>query len=71
MGKKTSFIHIIILQYPLKTYQKPISSHWLYQLTTAQQYLTNKNTHLIFAQWFITELEQSQNVPGGYLKKWR
>jgi hypothetical protein len=60
-----------LLQYPLKTYQKPISSRWLYQLTTAQQYLTNKNTHLIFAQWFTIELEQSQNVPGGYLKKWK
>jgi hypothetical protein len=60
-----------LLQYPLKTYQKPISSRWLYQLTTAQQYLTNKDTHKIFAQWFSAELEQSQNVPSGYLKKWR
>ncbi|CAJ0841314.1 19687_t:CDS:2 [Entrophospora sp. SA101] len=45
LNMKSDSIHKLywcLLQYPLKTYQKPISSHWLYQLTTAHQYLTNK-----------------------------
>ena len=70
LNMKSDLIHKLywcLLRYPLKTYQKPISSRWLYQLTTAQQYLANKDTHQIFVQWFVNELEQSKNVP----KKWR
>ncbi|CAJ0636759.1 484_t:CDS:2, partial [Entrophospora sp. SA101] len=55
----------------LKKYQKPITSCWLYQLTTAKQYLERRELHLTFTNWFVEKLEGSRNVPEGYLHKWK
>lgn len=60
-----------LFQYPLKQYQKPITSRWLYQLKTAKQYLKRKEFHLKFATWFVNELENSRSVPKTYIKKWQ
>jgi fumarate reductase subunit C len=60
-----------LLNIDLKKYQKPITSRWLYQLTTAKQYLECRELHFTFADWFIKKLEGSRNVPEGYLHKWK
>lgn len=60
-----------LLNVDLKKYQKPITSRWLYQLTTAKQYLERRELHLTFANWFVEKLEGSRNVPEGYLHKWK
>src|SRR6266540_6541948 len=64
-------LYMTLMNYNLKRYQKPISSHWLYQLTTARQYLDNRDSHLHFSEWFVHHLEAANNVPEGYLKKWK
>jgi fumarate reductase subunit C len=60
-----------LLQYRLNQYQKPISSRWLYQLKTGEQYLERKEIHFKFASWFVPQLENSKNVPQNYIKKWK
>jgi len=60
-----------LLNVDLKKYQKPITSCWLYQLTTAKQYLECRELHLTFTNWFVEKLEGSRNVPEGYLHKWK
>lgn len=60
-----------LINYDFKRYQKPISSRWLYQLTTAKQYLDQRDAHLQFSEWFVHKLETASNVPEGYLKKWK
>ena len=60
-----------LLDVDLKKYQKPITSHWLYQLTTAKQYLECREFHYTFTNWFVEKLEDSRNVPEGYLHKWK
>ncbi len=69
--KTISKLYMTLMNYNLKRYQKPISSHWLYQLTTARQYLDNRDSHLQFSEWFVHHLEAANNVPEGYLKKWK
>ncbi len=64
-----SELYKILMDYDIKRYQKPISIHWLYQLTTAKQYLNQKDLHLQFSEWFIYQLETTSNVPEDYLKK--
>jgi len=41
-----SKLYKTLIDYDLKRYQKSISSRWLYQLTTAKQYLNQKDVHL-------------------------
>ena len=60
-----------LLQYRLNQYQKPITSRWLYQLKTGEQYLERKEFHLKFASWFIPQIENSKNAPKNYIKKWK
>ncbi|CAG8515974.1 23961_t:CDS:2 [Cetraspora pellucida] len=67
--KKISKLYKALLNYNLKQYQKPISTHWLYQLTTAKQYLDRKDIQLQFSSWFINQLEQANKILESYLKK--
>lgn len=60
-----------LLQYRLKQYQQPISTRWLYQLRTGEQYLERKEVHLQFASWLIPLLENSKNVLLPYVNKWK
>jgi len=48
--KTINELYMTLMNYNLKRYQKPISSHWLYQLTTVRQYLDNRNSHLHFSE---------------------
>ncbi|CAI2195196.1 14020_t:CDS:2, partial [Funneliformis geosporum] len=69
--KTINELYMTLMNYNLKRYQKPISSRWLYQLTTARQYLNNRDSHLQFSKWFVHHLTDASNVPEGYLKKWK
>ncbi len=60
-----------LLQYRLKQYQQPISTRWLYQLRTGEQYLERKEVHLQFASWLIPQLENSKNMLPSYVNKWK
>src|SRR6266542_2533009 len=48
--KTINELYMTLMNYNLKRYQKPISSHWLYQLTIARQYLDNRDSHLHFSE---------------------
>ena len=48
--KTINELYMTLMNYNLKRYQKPISSRWLYQLTTARQYLDNRDSHLHFSE---------------------
>ncbi|CAG8585532.1 17980_t:CDS:2 [Cetraspora pellucida] len=69
--EKISELYKALLNYNLKKYQKPISTRWLYQLTTAKLYLDWKDIHLQFSSWFINQLEKANKIPESYLKKWK
>ncbi|CAG8751038.1 26579_t:CDS:2 [Racocetra persica] len=49
-AEKISKLYKALLNYDLKRYQKPISTHWLYQLTMAKQYLNRRDIHLQFSK---------------------
>ena len=73
MNMKSSIIKSLywtLLKYSLTQYQKPISTRWLYQLRTGEQYLARRDFHLQFVSWLIPSLKNSKNVPLTYLKKW-
>jgi len=48
--KTINELYMILMNYDLKRYQKSISSRWLYQLTTARQYLDNRDSYLHFSE---------------------
>ncbi|PKY52833.1 hypothetical protein RhiirA4_470718 [Rhizophagus irregularis] len=52
-------------------YQLPLRSRWGYELRTAKQYLDRREAHILFARWFITQLENYHNTPKAYLNDWR
>ncbi|GBB90493.1 hypothetical protein RclHR1_17480006 [Rhizophagus clarus] len=52
-------------------YQLPLRSRWGYELQTAKQYLNRREAHILFARWFITQLENYHNTPKAYLNDWR
>lgn len=60
-----------LLQCQLTQYQRPISTRWLYQLRTGEQYLERKDFHLRFASWLIPQLENSKNALSSYVQKWK
>ena len=73
MNMKSSIIKSLyrtLLNYRLTQYQKPISTRWLYQLRTGEQYLERRDFHIRFVSWLIPELKKSKNIHLPYLKKW-
>ncbi|PKC55071.1 hypothetical protein RhiirA1_504521 [Rhizophagus irregularis] len=52
-------------------YQLPLRSRWGYELQTAKQYLNRHEAHILFAHWFIIQLEDHKNTPKTYLNDWR
>ncbi|GBC05120.1 hypothetical protein RclHR1_06040011 [Rhizophagus clarus] len=51
-------------------YQLPLRSRWGYELRTAKQYLDRYESHVCFARWFISQLNNYNKTPKAYLKDW-
>lgn len=70
-SEKIRKLYDSLLGYHFTQYQLPLQSRWGYELQTAKQYLERCETHIEFANWFISKMENCPKSPSSYLNDWK